>query len=423
MFQSSRYDPKLSKECKINPKKARASFLLRLIGKQVQWDRNNRYMLSRMLFLFEELVIDDSAPKYIKDIANSKFKNIFGVSLHDFIKIGAILYAGSIYQKGGLRRDYLEKARDLGMPVPDDETVKACLKLIACDPRQYKTNKLFIKNNINPLLMYPLIRIWENSDRDEPFDDKFIAPVPNLLMYRITIGLYYQLYNIFGKKFSTKFGELFEVYVSKILDGFKLSSRVVSEDEVDIYISSKGKKGSKPKRPDWTIFTEEGIILIECKATHYTHDMYEHGVDAKNIGCFKQIRKSLNQFDEFEHQLPELCKKLGAGYKDLNVQRVIVSFEPLWGLKDGPIKEYIDGKKRRDWVLIPVEILEEIQPYIARGASFWSFILEYKATSEHDFYKIIEDMKSNTGAKDSDNMFHAYRNKLFDELLGDVDDQ
>ena len=417
------YDPKFSNELKSNRKKAIASFLLRTIGKQVQWDRNIRYMLSRTLYLFEELIDHDSASEYIKDIVNSKFKKQFGVSLRDFIKIGAILFAGSSNQKRGLRRDYLEKARNLGMPVPDDDTVRACLNLIACSPNQFKNDKLFIKYNLNPLLRYPIIRIWDNSDSDDPYDDKFIAPIPNLLMYRITIGLYYQLYNLFGEDFSREFGDLFELYVSKILDGFKLSSRVLSEDEVDIYIKSKGKKGWKPKRPDWTIFTEEGIILIECKTTHYTNDMYERGINAKSMACFKQIRKSLVQFDNFEHQLPELCKKLGESLEDMKILRVIVSFEPLWGLNDGPLKEYIDGRISRDWVIIPVEILEEIQPYIAKGANLWSFISEFKLTPYHDFNKIIDRMESETGAKDSENMFREYRNKLFDELLRDVDDR
>ena len=382
-----------------------------------------RYMLSRTLYLYEELIDHDLAPEYIKEIVKSKFNRSFGVSLHDFIKIGAILFAASINQKGGLRRDYLEKARNLGMPIPDDITVRACLNLITCDPTQFRNDKLLIKKNLNPLLRYPIIRIWDGSDADEPHDDKFITPIPNLLMYRITIGLYYQLFNLFGEKFSTEFGDLFQLYVSKILDGFNLSSKVISEDDVDLYITSKRKKGWKPKRPDWTIFTDEGIILIECKATHYTHDTYERGVDATNKAWFSQIRKSLNQFDKFEHQLPELCKKLGAKYEVKKIIRVIVSFEPLWGLNEGPLKEYIDGKNRSDWVIIPVEILEEIQPYIAKGANLWSFILDFKSTSYHDFDKIIDRMESETGANDSDNMFHEYRDKIFNELLIDVDNQ
>ena len=103
-----------------------------------------------------------------------------------------------------------------------------------------------------------------------------------------------------------------------------------------------------------------------------------------------------------------------------NIQRVIVSFEPLWGLKRGPLREFIDGKNKRDWVLIPVEEMEVIQPYIAKGYDLWSFVSEYKDSSYHEFDNIIEKMRLETGADDSENMFHPYRTKILDELLKDA---
>jgi len=414
-------DTQFHEEFKSNPKRAAASYLLRTIGKQLQWDRNIHFMLSRTLFLYEELIKDVSAPGFIKSIVGSKFEERFGVSLHDFIKIGAVLYAGSISRKGGLRRNYLDNARDRGMTVPNDDTVKTCLKLIVCDPLQFRNDSLFKKYNINPLLSRPLVRIWENSENEEAIDDKFIAPIPDILMYRITIGLYYQLYNIYGKEFTTNFGDLFELYVSKIIEGFNLPGKLIPEKEIDSYLPIKGKKGGTTRRPDWVIFTENGIIIIECKATHYTQDTFEHGVDARDIGWLIQIRKSLDQFAKFEQQIPALCEKLGMNHKDLNIQRVIVSYEPLWGLNSGPLREFIDGKKKRDWVIIPIEELEVIQPYIARGYDLWSFISEYKTASYNEFKDLVEKMRSRTGANDSENMFQPYRTKILEELLKDAD--
>jgi len=51
-------------------------------------------MLSRTLFLYDEIIKEDSAPKYIKDIVGPKFKEKFGLTLLDFIKVGAVLWAG-----------------------------------------------------------------------------------------------------------------------------------------------------------------------------------------------------------------------------------------------------------------------------------------------------------------------------------------
>lgn len=414
------YDPEFSKEFKANPKRAAASYQLKSLG-QLQWNRNVRFMLSRTLFLYMELVKDDLAPEFIKNLVGSKFEERFGLPLYDFIKIGTILWAGSSSRKGGLRRDYLEIARSQGITVPNDEAVKICLRLIVCDPFQFRTDQLFKKYNINPLLSRPLIRLWENSEEEEPFDDKFIAPIPDMIMYRITTGLYYQLYNIYGLEFATSFGDLFELYVGKIINGLGLPGTIIPEKDIDSYLPIEGKKGVKTRRPDWVIFLDKGVILIECKAMHYTQDTFEHGIDAKNTGWLDQIRKSLNQFDQFEKQIPNLCKKLGLNCPGLKAQRIIISFEPLLGLKKGPLREFVDGKHRRDWVLLPVEDLEEIQPYIAKGYDLWSFILEYKNTLYEEFHNIIEKMQSETGANESENMFEAYRTKVFDDLLMDAE--
>jgi hypothetical protein len=414
------YDPQFDKEIKNNQRQAAVSYFLKSIG-QLHWNRNIRFMLSRTLFLYEEIIKEETAPKYIKDLIGPKFKEKFGLPLHDFIKIGAVLWAGSSSRKGGLRRDYLENARNRGMTVPNDESVKICLKLIVCDPIQFRTDSLLEKYNLNPLLSRPLVRLWENSENEEMFDDKFIAPIPDMLIYRISIGLYYQLYNIYGVNFATNFGDLFELYIRKIIEGFRLPGKIITEKDIDYYLPIKGKKGVKTRRPDWVIFPENGVILIECKAMHYTQDTFEHGINAKNTAWLTQIEKALDQFDKFEKQVPELCKKLGKEYPKLKIQRIIVSFEPLLGLKYGPLREYIDSKNKRDWVLIPVEDLEEIQPYIAKGYDLWSFISEYKNSRYVDFNKIIEKMRLKTGANDSENMFDSYRTKVLDELLRDID--
>ena len=287
------YDPQFDKE--INRKQAATSYFLRSIG-QLQWNRNIRFMLSRTLFLYDEIIKEDSAPKYIKDIVGLKFKEKFGLTLLDFIKVGAVLWAGSTSRKGGLRRDYLENARGRGMTVPNDESAKICLRLIAYEPIQFRTDPLLKKYNLNPLLSHPLVRLWEKSEMEEMFDDKFIAPIPDMVIYRISIGLYYQLYNIYGMDFATNFGDLFELYVRKIIDGFRFPGKVITEKDIDIYLPFKGKKGVKTRRPDWVMFSKNGIILIECKAMHYTQDTFEHGINAKDTAWMTQIRKALDQF-------------------------------------------------------------------------------------------------------------------------------
>ncbi len=232
-----------------------------------------------------------------------------------------------------------------------------------------------------------------------------------MVLYRFTTGLYYQLFNTFNETFSTAFGDLFELYIGKLLEWCELPGKFLTENDIKKYLPNyKGKK------PDYVVFCDEGVVLIECKATKYTQDMYELGLNAEAKSCIDQVAKAIDQMNEFETQIPSITKACGINYTDLQVHKVIVSFENLLGLKEGPFRNWIDREKREerikaDWQILWVWYLEEIQPHIAKGANLWSFFNDNKS-----FDKIIKEMKSKTGAGDTDGVLSKYENKIFNEL-------
>ena len=428
------YDPEfdLSNKSLEEKEEIGASFLLRKIGSQSRLDIPLHNVLGGTIYLYEEMAKDKNAPPFIKKLVNSQFEELFGVSIFDFLKIGFLLFSGSA-NKGVLTGEYFEKARKRGLSIPNNEVVNNCLKQIACD--QYQFRKICRKNKskeeyyesyeLNPLLEYPIIRLWKHSNQNNPKDDKFIAPVPNLLIYRLTTGLYYQLFNMKeGKeKFSREFGKLFEDYTGKLLRWYKLPDKILSADEIKIHIPGYKKKNIKI--PDWVIFCEEGVILIECKATGYSQDMYERGLKAEANSCIKQIRKGIIQMNEFETQIPILCEKFGKNYTDLQVQKIIVSYENLLGLRVGFLKNYIDKEIIKngystDWKTLWIWELEEIQPYITGGANFWSFLIDIENKCLN---VILKEMKSKTDASYSDGILYKYQNKLFSELMGNIDER
>ena len=431
------YDPDfdLSNKSLEEKEENSASFLLRKIGSQSRLDIQVRNALSGTIYFYEEMVKDKNAPPFIKKLVNSQFEKIFGVSISDFLKIGYLLFAGSSNSanKGGLTGEYFEKARKQGISIPNNEVVNNCLKQIACD--QYQFRKICIKSKskegsyksyeINPLLKYPIIRLWNPSNQNNLKDDKFIAPVPNLLIYRLTTGLYYQLFNMNEdekEKFSKEFGELFESYTGVLLRWYKLPDKIISADEIKMHIPRYKKKNVKI--PDWVIFCEEGVILVECKATRYSQDMYERGLKAEANSCIKQLRKGIIQMNEFETQIPQLCEKFGKKYTDLQVQKIIVSYENLPGLRGGPLKNYVDReiiKKgySKEWKTLWIGELEEIQPYITGGANFWSFLIDIE---NKRLDVILKEMKSKTNASDSDGILYKYQKKFFSELMENTDE-
>ncbi len=54
-----------------------------------------------------------------------------------------------------------------------------------------------------------------------------------------------------------------------------------------------------------------------------------------------------------------------------------------------------------------------IQPFMAKGADFWSFLKEY---DKRPFNTILEDLKSEIGVSYSDGALSKYEKRFFDEL-------
>jgi hypothetical protein len=383
----SAYDPELKQESELKADRDKwANFIFRKIGSQLRWNIPLHNMLGRTIYLFDELSKSNGVPIFIRNLVSSKFEEIFGLPLIDFIKIGFILFAGS-NKPTGLTRNYFEMAQKQKISVPNYESINKCLDQVACYPEQFK--KLCRENDtgeeilraykFNPLFLFPIIRPWRDSNLKDSKEDKFIAPIPELTVYRFTTGLYYQLYNNFKLEFSQAFGKLFELYVGKILEWYNLSGLVLSKGDLPNYLPEyKGKK------PDWIIFCDEGVIFIECKATKYSQDIYEHGINAKNdsMGFIRHIHTAIVQLNEFEAQIPLLSEKCGFSSSNKKVIKLIVSFEPLLGLKKGPIRDWVEEKKKNegykmDWNVIWVGELEEIQPYITKGANFWDFLTDF----------------------------------------------
>ena len=403
-----------------------ASFLLKKIGSQSRLDVQVRNALSGTIYLYEEMAKDENAPPFIKELISVQFEKKYKVSISDFLKIGYLLFASSSKStnKGGLTGEYFEKARKQGISIPNNEVIDNCLKQIACD--QYQFRKICMENEskddfynsykINPLLKFPIIRLWNPNGQKNLNTDRFIAPVPNLLIYRLTTGLYYQLFNMNEnekEKFSMEFGKLFESYTGVLLGWYKLPDKILSENEIKKHIP--GYKKRNIKIPDWMIFCEEGVILIECKATRYSQDMYERGLKAEANSCIEQIIKGVVQMNEFETQISQLCEKFRKNYTNLQVQKIIVSHENLQGMRERPLKNYVDREiikkgHSKEWKTLWIGELEEIQPYIARGANFWSFLTNIE---NKDLDVILKEMKSKTNASDSDGVLYKYQNDFF----------
>lgn len=94
--------------------------------------------------------------------------------------------------------------------------------------------------------------------------DEFACPIPTLLFWRITTGLYYSLKDIDG--FFTEFGSSFQRYVGEVLSARVTSAKraILAEEE---YHVGKNRKHTV----DWIVQQgDEAALFIECKTKRMT---------------------------------------------------------------------------------------------------------------------------------------------------------
>jgi hypothetical protein len=103
----------------------------------------------------------------------------------------------------------------------------------------------------NPLSAKPIL-IYQNA---------FMCPIPLLLFWQITGGIYYSIVKESG--FENAFGTSFQNYIGEILSK--------SCTNPNFIIFSEKKYGREEKRTtDWLVIDKDSILFIECKAKRMT---------------------------------------------------------------------------------------------------------------------------------------------------------
>ena len=100
------------------------------------------------------------------------------------------------------------------------------------------------------LRAFPLIRMIYKER------DSLVCPLPTLLFWRFTAGVYYEICKEDG--FDNAFGDAFQVYVGKVLD------RAVTPERTRIYGEEKYHVGRDLKRTvDWIADQDYAALFIE----------------------------------------------------------------------------------------------------------------------------------------------------------------
>jgi hypothetical protein len=207
--------------------------MLRAVAGQFPFQVNTFASMGQPLLLFGEIPKVVDGKKGVPKFEFSKaFENVTGLSLHHFVA-GCFVASAASSSKNtlGITRSYFEKARTQGFNLPDDAGISLLLNCIAADPDRFRQtyekmkqeDRRFRMYDFNPILTFPILRPWHHHSTKTMQRDRMIAPLPDLIAYRASTGIFYEMFNRYRTEFSEYFGHLFEAYTGRVL-GASVSS-------------------------------------------------------------------------------------------------------------------------------------------------------------------------------------------------------
>lgn len=158
------------------------------------------------------------------------------------------------------------------MKVIDDQKLGLFLYTFGLDISTLR-NKLQNGRKIDETLVYSY-----NPMRLHPIiinDQKAYCPLPTLLLWQITSGIYYRIVN--EKGFNEAFGTSFQDYV-----GFIIEQALTNAHEFKVYPEEKFGKPEK-RTIDWVVEDKESFMMIECKGKRLVHSAKSELLDNTSI--------------------------------------------------------------------------------------------------------------------------------------------
>jgi hypothetical protein len=348
------------------------------------------------------------------------FEQLNGVTLREFIDVGFVTWFAA-RARAGLTLRYYDKARAQGMSLPPDLRLQVVLNSISAEPgklcslyeRRKETDRRFGLYDFNPLFEYPVIRPW--PARTPPgVDLRMSAPVPDLVVHRISTGIFYQMYNEYGLQFAEYFGLLLQEYVGEILRNSVPIPALTSEEAIrSTYSDQRGQV------PDWIVLEGNTAVLIECKATRFSRAAVATGSKTAIDNNLRQLLKGLGQAIRFK----EACQQREPGLENLSgvgeFSIVFVSLEPLHLVNSYFFRQYIDQLLADDalyddsWVVLSIQDLEMLQPHLAAGISISEVISRLRAENTSS---VLNDVSSRTGLSYKNSFLYEKDRELYERL-------
>lgn len=399
--------------------KSLLSIMLRHVGNQFPYSVRPTGSWGRAQIMFNEL------PEAIRQRKNAspfdfhrRFTELTGVSITDFIDIGYVIYsAAKSANHLGFARDYFEKARRDGMTIGDDATVRQVMRHFAADSAEHaelsvkyqQQDRNFAAYDFNSLFVFPLIRPWPLNDERMEFD-RMIAPLPELVLYRLTSGVYYHMRDRWKQEFDEFFGPVLEAYVGRLLKSFVAPANLISEDELRTTFPT-----SAGKTPDWIVVDGRSAILIEVKVARVHRKVYATGAEDKLDENLNAIRSGLRQLFEFRQSVSRKASGLDRLSRCKEFINVLITLEPTYLSGSAPFKDrlrdsLVPEMRSMEWAMLSLEELEWCEVHLSGGEI--DTASAFRAALHLNSAKLIDSMAKQSRRTFGHSMLHRKEQEL-----------
>jgi len=292
-------------------------FMIRTAWEQFPLQEAKNRMIPRTLMLLKDA--NDALGRTPVDV-EAAWMEMTGLTLEEFLITGFAYLAG-VMSSNRVARHFAGSG--IFKEKVSIEQCEAFLRLASATYEQFRElssvyripDPLYAKTEFNVLTQRPLIARG----------DELIAPVPKLLLHRITDGVRYDLREHFKQErrnpFSEYFGQLFQQYTGELLRWAVGPEQVFPEPAY----------GSPEKRgPDWVVIDRSTALLFECRTSGLV-------LESKTIADQQQIVADLKRIlIDTARRYPQKVDDLQGGITGIDVDGVaefvpiIITYEPAY---------------------------------------------------------------------------------------------
>jgi hypothetical protein len=393
--------------------------ILRVVYSQFPFNVSRFSQFSRPMLLYYEIPNSLSGQKGIPSFDLQKeFENLNGVSIPEFISVGFVVSAFAS-NNFTFSLNLFENVRLQGINLPDNKVISQVIDQLSGD--QIKLNNLYKRRKIsdrrfrmydfNPLREHPLILPCRGRGFVKSDQDFICAPVPTLIEERISIGIYYQLFNNYKQKFADYFGYILEEYLKIVLN-----NSITSEVFADIRNLSID---NNIKSPDYAIIEGSIALIFECKATKFNLPAQTIASEEAVNDSLKQVKKGLIQLDTFIKACKSKLPSLHQFHHCTIFQPILVSLEPLYLINSVDFRNHVNELLRNesivnlDWKIFSIGELEVLQPHLVQGINLSQVIQDLENKTFND---VLKQLCSKTNKSYKDSFLYPKQEELYQRL-------